>query len=133
MMNWRLILALSGFGLAMAFATVYFIPTKIEPFVWLPIFIVCAYFIQRDAPRRFFLHGFLVSIFNCVWITGTHIVLQTTYLARHAEEAAQYAKMYDQMKFSVTMAMLLTGPVIGVISGLVLGVLSLVASKIVKK
>jgi hypothetical protein len=29
-------------GLFMAFATVFFIPSKLEPAFWLPIFIFCA-------------------------------------------------------------------------------------------
>ncbi len=39
-MNWKLILQLSMFGLAMSVATVYLIPSKIEPAFWLPIFLI---------------------------------------------------------------------------------------------
>ncbi len=54
-MNWKLILQLSLFGLAMAFATVFFIPSKVEPLVWLAIFIACAYVIATKAPGKSFL------------------------------------------------------------------------------
>ncbi len=40
-MNGKLILQLSMFGLAMGLATVFFIPSSIEPAFWLAIFVVC--------------------------------------------------------------------------------------------
>src|SRR4051812_14854732 len=106
-MNWKLIFSLSLFGLAMAFATVYVIPSKIESFLWLPIFIVCAYFIAKYAPGKYFLHGFCVSLLNCVWITGVHVMLSDTYLANHTTEAAQYADMNAKIHLSATQAMLI--------------------------
>ncbi len=42
-MNWKLILQLSLFGLAMAVGTVFVIPSNVEPLFWLAIFAVCAY------------------------------------------------------------------------------------------
>ena len=46
-MNWKLIFGLSLFGLAMAFATVFVIPSNVEPLFWLAIFIVCAVVIAK--------------------------------------------------------------------------------------
>jgi hypothetical protein len=131
MLDVKLILALSMFGLAMGIATVFVIPSNIEPAFWLAIFVVCAYVIAKKAPGKLFLHGFLVSLVNCVWITGAHIALADTYLSRHANEAAMMAKM--PMPDSPRLMMLMTGPVVGVISGLVLGLFSFVAGKLVKK
>ena len=42
-MNWKLIFQLSLFGLAMGIATVYLIPGRFEPLVWLVIFAISAY------------------------------------------------------------------------------------------
>ena len=50
-MNWKLIFGLSLFGLAMAIATVFVIPSKIEPFFWLAIFIICAIVIAKGDHR----------------------------------------------------------------------------------
>jgi hypothetical protein len=44
-MDWKLIFGLSLFGLAMAIATVFVIPSNVEPIFWLAIFLVCAYLI----------------------------------------------------------------------------------------
>ena len=126
----RLILALSMFGLAMGVATVFIIPSRIEPIVWLAIFVVCAYVIATRAPGRPFLHGFLVSLVNSVWVTGAHMALMPSYLARHPNEAAMLSRM--PMPDSPRLMMLLTGPIVGIVSGIVLGLFSLAASKLVR-
>jgi hypothetical protein len=41
-MNWKLIITLSLFGLAMGIATVFVVPSTVEPLCWLAIFVVCA-------------------------------------------------------------------------------------------
>jgi hypothetical protein len=127
-MNGRLILALSMFGLVMAVATVFVIPSKIEPLFWLVIFGVCAVIIARRAPGRPFLHGLCTSLVNCVWVTSAHILFFDTYVANHAEEAA----MMQGAPLPGRAMMAITGPVIGLISGIVLGLFALIASRFVK-
>lgn len=130
-MNKKLILQLSLFGLAMAFATVYFIPSNIEPLCWLAIFLVCAYLIAKNCTEKYFLNGLCVSIVNAVWITSVHILLFKTYIANHPQEAAMMRTM--PMPTHPRLMMLMTGPIIGIISGLVLGLFAFIASKIMKK
>jgi hypothetical protein len=127
-MNWKLIFLLSLFGLAMGIATVYVVPSNIEPFFWLAIFIICAYIIAKQAPGKYFLHGLMVSIVNSVWITAAHVLLFDSYIASHAKEAA----MMGQMPLSARAMMAVTGPVVGVISGVVLGLFAFIASKLVR-
>jgi hypothetical protein len=126
-MNWKLILQLSLFGLAMAFATVFVIPSIVEPVFWLAIFPVCAYLIARRAPGSFFVHGLLVGMLNSVWITAAHVLLFDQYIARHAREA----EMMAQMPLAPKAMMLVTGPIVGVVSGIVLGILALIVHRIV--
>lgn len=130
-MNWKLIFKLSLFGLAMALGTVYFIPSNVEPICWLIIFIICAVIIARQCTSRHFLHGLWVGIFNSVWVTAAHVLLFNTYLAGHAQEAAMMTKM--PMPDSPRLTMLLTGPVVGVISGIVLGLFAVIAAKLLKR
>jgi hypothetical protein len=130
-MKWGLIFKLSLFGLAMAFATVYFIPSHLEPFCWLVIFIICAYIIAKSCSSKYFLHGFLVSIVNSIWITAVHIVLFDQYISNHAKEAAMMKKM--PMPDSPKLMMLMTGPVVGIISGLILGLFAFIAAKMMKR
>jgi hypothetical protein len=130
-MNWKLILQLSLFGLAMGLATVFLIPSKIEPFFWLVIFVISAYIIARRAPGQYFLPGLLVSIVNSVWITGSHVLLFDRYVANHPQEAAMMTSMPLPDFPRLMMAMM--GPVIGVVSGLVLGIFAVVAGQLVRR
>src|SRR5437762_1707965 len=92
-MNWKLIIMLSLFGLAMAIGTVYWIPGNIEWMFWLPIFLICAYLIAKNTSGKYFMHGFYVGLANCVWVTSAHIIFYETYIANHPDEAAMTAKM----------------------------------------
>ena len=130
-MNWKLIFQLSLFGLAMSVATVYLIPSKIEPAFWLPIFLLSAYLIAKRCSSKLFLHGLLLGLANSVWITAAHVLLFDTYIARHAQEAAALQSMSVPVSPRVVMA--LTGPVFGLVSGAVLGLFAFVAGKLVKK
>lgn len=130
-MNRKLILGLSMFGLFMSIATVYFIPSKIEPICWGAIMAMCALAIAKQAPGKYFLHGFYVCLLNCVYITTMHIILFDTYVANHAEEMAMMKGM--PMADSPKLLMALTGPVIGIVTGIILGLLSMGAAKLFNK
>ena len=130
-MNIKLIFQLSLFGLAMAIATVFWIPSNIEPFFWLVIFCICGYSIALKSSGKYFLTGFWVSIANCVWITAAHLIFFQTYMANHTQEADMMAGMpaHDYPR----LMMLLTGPIIGIISGLILGLFAFIGSRILQK
>ncbi|HEY6004986.1 MAG TPA: hypothetical protein VIV57_19065 [Anaeromyxobacter sp.] len=128
-MNWRLVFALSGFGVAMGFLTVFFIPSNVEPVFWLVIFLFCAWVIARRVERRHYLHGLMVGIVNSVWMTAVRAWFVDVYLARHPNEAALAAGM----SYSPRVIILLTGPVIGVLSGVLLALLAFVAAKFIKR
>jgi hypothetical protein len=132
-MNWKIILQLSMFGLIMAFGTISLIPEKIEPAFWLVIFIFCAWVIARVCPGKYFLHGFLVSMVNSVWITIVHIAFRQTYIAHHPDMASMGTSMPLPLSIHPRLTMALMGPVFGAMFGIILGLFSLVASKIVKK
>jgi hypothetical protein len=129
-MNWRLVLQLSMFGLAMGFGTVFLIPSTIEPVFWLVIFVVSAYVIARRVPERRFAHGVMLGIFNSIWITTAHVALFDQYLAHHPEEAQMMQSMSVSMPVSPRLFMLMMGPMVGVFSGAVIGVLALIAGKL---
>ncbi len=126
-MNWKLVFQLSLFGLAMAFLTVFVVSSTVEPACWLVIFVVCAYLIARRAPGSYFLHGLLIGIMNSVWITSAHVLLFDQYIAGHAREA----EMMTRMPLTPKTMMLVTGPIVGVVSGIFLGILALIVHRIV--
>jgi hypothetical protein len=129
-MNWKLIFQLSLFGLAMGIATVFVIPSNIEPAFWLVIFLICAYLIAKQSPAWHFLHGLLLGLANSVWITAAHVLLFDKYVAGHAPEVAMMQK--SPLVVSPKLMMLIFGPVIGLISGVILGLFAFVAGKLIK-
>ena len=70
-----------------------------------------------------------MSLVNCVWITGAHYLLYDAYAVHHAEEIAMSARMSNIG--TPRTVMLVTGPIVGIVSGIVLGLLSWVMSKFV--
>ena len=129
-MDWKLIFQLSLFGLAMAFATVFIIPPNIEPVCWLVIFPICAYVIAKRRPTGRFVHGVVLGLANSVWITAAHILFFDRYLAAHAQEAAMMKSM--PLADSPRLMMAITGPVVGLVSGILIGLLALGAGKLIK-
>ena len=132
-MNWKIIFQLSVFGLIMAFATVALIPEKFEPVFWLAMFGFHAYVIVKVCPGKYFLHGFLVSMVNSVWITAVHVLFRETYVAHHPQVASIGAGLPPYLAIHPRLAMILMGPIFGLMFGIILGLFSVVASKLVKK
>ena len=133
-MNWKIIFQLSIFGLIMAFGTVSLIPQKAEPFFWLMIFIFCSFIIAKVCSGKYFLHGFLVSMVNSIWLTAVHVVYYTNYTLNHPD-VADMAQRALPAYFLIhpRQGMLLFGPVYGVMFGIILGVFSVIMDKIVNK
>lgn len=130
-MSWPLVARLSLLGLLMGIATVFVIPSNVEPLCWLVIFAVSAYFIAKRVAGKYFLHGLLVGIANSVWVTAAHVVLFDHYIANHPREAAMMTSM--PLPGSPRLMMALVGPVIGIASGLLIGVLAMLVANLVSR
>jgi hypothetical protein len=130
MIKWKLIFELSFFGFLMALATVFSLDALLEPIAWLIVFLFCAYMIARYTPGRYFLHGFLLSMVNCIWVTSAHVLLYNFYMGNHPEMVSFVLNVLPNHPRLLTA---LTGPVFGALSGVVLGLFSLGAAKILQK
>jgi hypothetical protein len=131
-MNWKLIFQLSAFGLIMAFGTVSLIPEKVEFLFWLVIFILCAYIIAKNCTDKYFLNGFMVSIVNSIWITAVHVAFYKSYVAHHPD-MQQTAEQHPLIPDHPRLAMGIMGPFFGAGFGLVLGLFSFIASRLLRK
>ncbi|MBW4890547.1 hypothetical protein KXQ82_12495 [Mucilaginibacter sp. HMF5004] len=129
-MNWKLIFQLSLFGLVMAFGTISLIPDKIEPLFWLAIFIVVGYIIAKTCTQKIFLHGFFVSMFNCVWIMIAHVLFYRSYAQHHPEMVNMFST--NPLHNHPRVLMLITGPFIGAFFGLFQGLFAFIISRFVK-
>lgn len=127
-MNWKLIVQLSMFGLIMAFGTISLIPEKFEFLFWIVIFIVVAYIIDKVCNGKYFLHGFMVSVFNCVYITAAHTIFYTSYNAHHPD----MTQVTFYMSPHLVLSMLIIGIGSAIVFGLIQGLVAFITSKIVK-
>ena len=126
-MNWKLIFQLSLFGLAMGVATVFVIPSTIEPIFWLFIWVLCAFLIAKGTRDLRFLHGLMVGLVNSVWIIAAHVLLYDAYAARHAKEVAMMQSISGAVPQRMLVALL--GIPAGLVSGIVIGLFALIAGK----
>jgi hypothetical protein len=130
-MNWKMIAQLSLFGLAMGVGTVFVISSDIEPVFWFTVFLICAYVIATRAPGKYFLHGVALGLANSVWVTGAHVLLFDRYIANHPREAAMMSSM--PLPNSPRLMMAMVGPCVGLVSGVVIGVLCMIAARILRR
>lgn len=129
-MNWKLVFALSLFGLAMGLATVFVVPSRIEPAFWIVIFIVSALAIARTCRSRHFLHGLFAGIFNSVWITAAHVLLYGRYSISHPQEIAMMQS--GPIAAPPRLMMVLGGLIVGVVSGCIIGLFAFIAGRLLK-
>lgn len=130
-MDGRLILGLSLVGVAMAFAGVFGLTGNAEPIIWLFIFAVYAIVIAKRAPGNFFLHAFLTSLLNGLWIAVIHSAFFDAYIAHNPAMMEQYNRMPHPLPPRAMMFVM--GPVIGAVTGLVAGLMAIFAGMIFKK
>jgi hypothetical protein len=122
-MNWKTILLLSMFGIAMGLGTVFFVPTSVEPVLWLIIFLVSAYVVARNCEQLPFLSGLLVGLFDSLLKTGVHMIFFDAYVARHSHEIDMIRQMTTV--FSPRLLILLSSPVWGLVFGTLIGVFAI--------
>jgi hypothetical protein len=126
-MNWKLIFLLSVFGLGMAIASLFDLG-RLEPLLWLAIFVIYALVITKNCTRRYFLHGFLVSMVNSIWITAIHATFFSMYIANNPQMNRPLPPGINPRVLMIVM-----GPLFGAIFGLVAGLFAFIAFKIVRK
>ncbi len=129
--NWKLILLLTLFGIALAFAGVLGLPGRYEAIIWPVIFIIYAVIIVRKTTGKYFLHAFLTSIINGVWIGVIHAAFMSTYLANHHVISEFYKTM--PLSYHRRIMTVIMGLALGVIMGVIAGLVAYAAEKTMKK
>jgi hypothetical protein len=67
---------------------------------------------------------------NSVWVTGAHVLMFDRHIANHPREAAMRTTM--PLPESPRLMMVMVGLAIGIVSGVVIGLLALLAAKLVR-
>ena len=128
-MNWRAILALSGFGFAMGLASVWGFVGKLELPLWLAIGVFCGVWLARRSPGRSFLHGFCVGLIAGAIAALVQTSLLDTYLALNPDSAADVKNLPGGL--TPRLFFLALAPFAGLINGVVFGLVGAVAAMVV--
>ena len=126
-MNWQLIFLLSGFGILMGILSANGLTRKIEPFLWLAFSFISAFIISKNVSRNLFLYGLIVGILWGVFNSVLQSIFFNTYLKNNPRYKEAYAK---NAVVKPRYFILLVGPMIGLVTGIVLGGLAWLCYKI---
>lgn len=130
MMNWKLILQLAVFGIAMGLGTVFFVSSLVELILWPIVFLLSAYVIAKHCARLRFLNGLIVGLLDSLLKTTVHMVFFNSYVARHSGEIAMIRQMTSAI--SPRQLILLSSPVWGLVFGTVIGLLAMLVGMFMK-
>lgn len=130
-MNWKLICPLAGFGVLMGVASVLGFTTGIEGLAWLVIGIICVGAIVWKAPGRSFQHGFIVGLIAGAVAPLIQFLFFSTYMANNPELSARFSEIPGGL--GARYFVLLLAPIIGLVSGFVLGLACGLLAKLTRK
>jgi cellobiose-specific phosphotransferase system component IIC len=129
-MKWKTILLLSLFAILMGFISIFGIIQNLEWLLWLLIAIVSGYVLAQKTRNLLFTHavstGIIMGIFNAI----VQSALFDTYLLNNPqiEGLSQWPTAIEPQYF-----ILIAGPFIGIVYGLVIGLFALITKKVLKK
>jgi hypothetical protein len=126
-MNWKLILRLSSLGLLMALGSVSFIPRYVESAFLLGMCLFYAYQIGTKTRASRFLHGLVLGVINNLWFVAVDDLFLNSYLVSHPRGVHLVEWAQSTYHWSPRAVMSVTGMMLGLGFGLVLGVFSMIA------
>lgn len=115
----------------MGIAAVFGLTRYFELMLWILIAFVTAFLIVRSGEQRLFITGFLAGLFMALWNGVISSVFSSTYLANNPEAAAKFSE--SDGTFAPTIMLLLAAPVVGAIYGSVVGLITLLVKKVMKR
>ena len=130
-MNWKLIFGLAGFGVLMGILSLFGYTQGIEWLLWLVIAVICSVVIAKTVSGKFFLTGLLVGILDGVFNSIVQSVFFDAYLSHNPRAAEGFGPIPGGLdpRFFI----LIAGPFIGLLYGLVLGLFAWLAGKLFRK
>jgi len=127
-MKWKLVASLSLLGGAMGLGSVLGLRGIPAALAWTALAVFCAGKIGRAVPERAFVPGFLTGFLGIVAATLVQVVLISVYLENQPELAAELSGLPTTLNARTLIA--ISGPFLGAVGGLVLALLSWIASRI---
>jgi hypothetical protein len=128
-MNWRLIFVLSLFSVPMGLASVLGLTRGYEWLVWLLVGLYCAFRFARSTRNELFLHGFYLGIIVGVFSTAIQAIFVSTYLSNNPRMVEALNSLPQGLH--PALVVLIMGPIIGAVSGIIFGVFAVIAGKVI--
>jgi len=128
-MNWKLIVSLSLFGVAMGLTSLFGYTQGIELFLWIIIAGICGMLLAKKVQGKLFFHGLFVGILDGALSGIVQTLFFSTYIANNAEAIARF----QDGTFSLSpLFTLMTGLVVGLVYGGFLGGVAVLMGKVMK-
>ena len=127
-MNWRLIISLSLLGVAFGIASVFGFTSGREWLAWLCIGTYSAWRFARRSREEFFLHGFYLGILAGFFSSIIQALFVSTYLANNPRMVEALNGLPPGLHPAAVV--LIMGPIIGTVSGVVFGGLTVIVGKL---
>ncbi len=128
-MNVKLIFYLSLFGLIFGTGTLFFLPVRFEPIVWILYYFFASYWIAKSTEKRFFLHGFLTCLLCSAWVITIHLLFFSEYSDKHSGEMQFYQEF--SILNSPRIMVLIYGTLVALCSSLILGLFCIFMQRVI--
>jgi hypothetical protein len=129
-MNWRLVLQLSMFGVAMGLGVVFFLSPGISTALWVIFIALSAWAIAKRCARLRFLNGLMAGLICRLAATAAWILFFHSYVVRHPDQMALLQELTPRM--SPRHLIELVSPVWGLGLGVVIGLAALLIGVFLK-
>lgn len=120
-MNWVLILSLSSFGVLLGILSVLGFTKKAEPILWLIAGFFTVFMLYQKETGLIFWHGFIIGVSWGFLNSIIQSIFFETYLKNNPKYTAAFSK---SSHLKPRYLILLVGPMLGLLTGAVLGGLS---------
>lgn len=130
-MNWQLILSLSLLGVVVGLVSVFGLMGSQIWLLWLCVAAFCAWQFARNTRRYLFLHGFYLGIFVGICASWVQAIFLPTYVSNNPRMAETFNNLPHSL--NPALVLLIMGPIVGTVSGVVIGLLAIIAGKITRR
>ena len=127
-MNWRLITSLSLFGIVLGIASVFGFTSGREWLAWLCIGVYSAWRFANRSREELFLHGFYLGILTGCFSSVIQALFISTYLTNNPRMIEALNALPQGLHPAAVV--LIMGPIIGTVSGVVFGGLTVIVGKL---
>lgn len=130
-MNWKLILNCSPLAVLMGIASLFGFTRGIEWVLWLIIAIVVAFLVARRTPSHLLPTGLMIGLTMGI----INAIIQTAFFSAYLESNPDAAEQFAQAPGGLDgrIIVMVSGPFIGLLYGLVLGLFCFIAGRIVQR